>query len=35
MRLNIGARISLCGMIAEYNAYTTTNASAGLLASAS
>jgi NADPH-dependent curcumin reductase CurA len=30
MRLNIGARISLCGMIAEYNAYTDENASAGL-----
>lgn len=30
MRLNIGARISLCGMIAEYNAYTEENASAGL-----
>lgn len=30
MRLNIGARISLCGMIAEYNAYSAENASAGL-----
>ncbi len=30
MRLNIGARISLCGMIAEYNAYSDENASAGL-----
>jgi len=30
MRLNIGARISLCGMIAEYNAYTDANASDGL-----
>ncbi len=30
MRLNIGARISLCGMIAEYNAYTAENSSAGL-----
>jgi NADPH-dependent curcumin reductase CurA len=30
MRLNIGARISLCGMIAEYNAYTAENAAAGL-----
>ena len=30
MRLNIGARISLCGMIAEYNAYTDANAADGL-----
>ena len=30
MRLNIGARISLCGMIAEYNAYTGENSSPGL-----
>jgi NADPH2:quinone reductase len=29
-RLNIGARISLCGMISEYNSYTGENASAGL-----
>jgi NADPH2:quinone reductase len=30
MRLNIGARVSLCGMIAEYNAYSGENSSAGL-----
>ncbi|HEX8753766.1 MAG TPA: NADP-dependent oxidoreductase [Solirubrobacterales bacterium] len=29
-RLNIGARIPLCGMISEYNAYTGENSSAGL-----
>lgn len=30
MRLNIGARIALCGMISEYNSYTGENSSAGL-----
>ena len=30
MRLNIGARVSLCGMISEYNEYTGENSSAGL-----
>lgn len=31
MRLNIGARISLCGMIAEYNTYNEDAAGSGLL----
>jgi len=30
MHLNIGARVSLCGMISEYNEYTGENSSAGL-----
>jgi NADPH-dependent curcumin reductase CurA len=30
MRLNIGARIPLCGMISEYNSYTGENSSPGL-----